>query len=346
MPETSHSATRDGPPADRPRSLAGASLFLLAGLFIVALILVFRRLGLIEPGAGVDRGANEIVDLVYLGAWLLAGWFALRLVQAVRELIVLHAEQGRTAARSADLIEHGLIPALLRIAEAVERERAEPSSGQAADGMAAALARARQAVKAGDWLEAESLVLDFAQDFPDAPQGAALLDQIAQGRQAAIEDLCDRIDAAKQVNDPGRVLELRDELAGYLDGDSLRDLDPSLVSWLMGLVRLRMSELPLRPDVVELATQIAERFGGTPEGASLRKALPVLRRSVGLCPRCAQPYLGIDDACPECLARVVTPRLLVPVGEMTTNGPSADLIEEPLSGSQESPFLDLDEHRD
>jgi hypothetical protein len=329
---------------DRPRSFAGASLFLLAGLFVAALTLFFRRLGLIESGSGIDRGAKEIVDLVYLGAWLLAGWFALRLVQAARELIVLRAEQGRTAARSADLIEHGLIPALLRIAEAVER--AEPSSGQAADGMAAALARARQAVKAGDWLEAESLVLDFAQDFPDAPQGAALLDQIAEGRQAAIEDLRARIDAAKQVNDPGRVLELHDELAGYLDSETHRDLDPSLVSWLMGLVRMRMSELPLRTDVVELATQIAERFGGTPEGASLRKALPVLRRSVGLCPRCAQPYVGIDDACPECLARVVTPRLLVPVGETTTNGPSADRIEEPPSGSQESPFLDHDEHRD
>ncbi|MEO6808646.1 MAG: hypothetical protein ABI353_05990 [Isosphaeraceae bacterium] len=344
MSETSHIPTRNGPPPGGPRSFAGASLFLLAGLFVAALTLFFRRLGLIEPGSGVDRGAKEIVDLVFLGAWLLAGWFALRLVQAVRELIVLHADQARTAVRSADLIEHAVVPALLRIAEAVER--AEPSTGLIADVRAAALARARQAVRAGDWLEAESLVLDFARDFPDAPQGAALLDQIARGRQAAIEDLRARIDAAKQVNDPGRVLELHDELADYLDGEALRDLDPALVSWLMGLVRLGMSELPLRPDLVALATRIAERFGGTPEGASLRKALPVLRRSVGLCPRCAQPYTGIDDACPECLAGVVAPRLLVPVGETAVNGPAADPIEEPPSERQESPFLDKDEHFD
>lgn len=344
MPETPNASTRSGSPPDRPHSLAGANLFLLAGLFVAAFVLFFRRLGLIVPGSGAGRETREIVDLFFLGAWLLAGWFALRLVQTVRELIVLRANQERTAVRSADLIEHAVVPALLRIAEAVER--AEPLAGPVADGRAAALARARQAVKAGDWLEAESLALDLARDFPDAPEGAALLERIARGREATIEDLRARIDAAKQVNDPGRVLELRDALVDYLDAEALRELDLALASWLMGLVRLGMSERPLRPDVVVLAARVAERFAGTPEGASLRRALPVLRRSVGLCPQCAEPYAGIDDACPECLARAVVPGRLVSVGGTAVNGPVADPIEDPPSGLRESPFLDNDDRLD
>ena len=39
------------------------------------------------------------------------------------------------------------------------------------------------------------------------------------------------------------------------------------------------------------------------QGASVRAALPTLRRSVGLCPRCAQPYTGVAEACPRCLRR-------------------------------------------
>jgi hypothetical protein len=43
-------------------------------------------------------------------------------------------------------------------------------------------------------------------------------------------------------------------------------------------------------------------FCHTVEGASLRASLPTLRRSAGLCPRCAQPYTGLANACPQCLA--------------------------------------------
>jgi hypothetical protein len=55
--------------------------------------------------------------------------------------------------------------------------------------------------------------------------------------------------------------------------------------------------------VVVLAAQVSEIFGATPDGASVRAALPTLRRSVGLCPRCAQPYVGSAAACPRCLSR-------------------------------------------
>ena len=53
--------------------------------------------------------------------------------------------------------------------------------------------------------------------------------------------------------------------------------------------------------MVQLAARFAESFAATVEGASVRASLPTLRRSVGLCPRCAQPYIGVADACPNCL---------------------------------------------
>ena len=55
-------------------------------------------------------------------------------------------------------------------------------------------------------------------------------------------------------------------------------------------------------EIAVLATRVAGAFDTTPEGASLHAALPTLRRSVGLCACCGQPYTGIADACPSCLA--------------------------------------------
>src|SRR5262249_27613829 len=149
----------------------------------------------------------------------------------------------------------------------------------------------------------------LAEADPDAPDLAA---EVASGRRAAVEGLRARLDAARKVDDTDQVLALRDELGGHLAGDPLRELGGELVAWPLGLVRRGLAQDPLRLDVVELATRVAARFAGTSEGASLRKSLPVLRRSVGLCPRCAKPYAGDDDACPECLARGATLRLATP----------------------------------
>jgi predicted amidophosphoribosyltransferase len=60
----------------------------------------------------------------------------------------------------------------------------------------------------------------------------------------------------------------------------------------------------IQVDVATLAGRVAEDFAHTTEGASLRASLPTLRRSAGLCPRCAQPYTGIADACRDCLKPV------------------------------------------
>jgi predicted amidophosphoribosyltransferase len=65
---------------------------------------------------------------------------------------------------------------------------------------------------------------------------------------------------------------------------------------------------------------VADAFDSTPEGASLRAALPTLRRSVGLCARCGRPYNGIADACPACLATTSFPSYVPPATFPHDNG--------------------------
>lgn len=112
------------------------------------------------------------------------------------------------------------------------------------------------------------------------------------------------MDAARSVNDPIAVLDHRDALAGLLDFEEIAAIDRDLVRWLMMLLMKRMRAGSVREDVASLAARAAASFGHLPEGASLRAALPTLRRSAGLCPRCASPYVGEEDACEKCLAAV------------------------------------------
>ena len=123
------------------------------------------------------------------------------------------------------------------------------------------------------------------------------------------EVLRGRLDAARAANDAEGVLELRAALAGAVPAEALRPLDQELARWFLGLIQKRLRGGRMSAEVAGLAGRVAEQFGATPEGASLRAALPTLRRSAGLCARCAEPYTGIADACPKCLAGTVPPAL-------------------------------------
>jgi hypothetical protein len=68
------------------------------------------------------------------------------------------------------------------------------------------------------------------------------------------------------------------------------------------LIHRRLRTGTIQSEVVQLASRFSEVFATTVEGASVRAALPTLRRSVGLCPRCSQPYAGVAEACPKCLS--------------------------------------------
>jgi hypothetical protein len=211
----------------------------------------------------------------------------------------------RAFTRLADLVEGRLAPALERIAEALERAPAPGATAASAHRQGVeATVEVRRAIGEGDWVRAGALAEAAGRDDPEA--AARLLGEVEAGRRAAIDAVRERIAAARDANDHGRVLSLRDELDPLLLGESVPDLDRLLAMWFMATIQRRLFDPPIGPEVAELAGAVADRFPETTEGASLRKALPTLRRSAGLCPRCSEPYTGIDDACPKCLAGPTT----------------------------------------
>ena len=146
-----------------------------------------------------------------------------------------------------------------------------------------------------------ALLHEFETEFRGDRRLAALWEDLAAARQAAIQEGLAQLEAARNVNDPDRVLELYQVLAPSLASDARGPLASELASWFLSLIHRRLRTGKIQADVVRLAARFAETFATTVEGASVHAALPTLRRSVGLCPRCAQPYIGIAEACPRCL---------------------------------------------
>ena len=248
-------------------------------------------------------------------------------------LIEVLALQAEAARRTADLIESRALPLLERIAAALERA---PSTA-AADGRAGGFVEFRKAVDEGRWVHADAIVRDLTREYPDDPAVLALADELGRLRQFAIADLSDRIEAARLANDPDGAIGSRDELAQILHGDAIKEVDRPLVRWLMGLVQRRLRTGTIGADVVGLAGRVAESFGGTAEGASLRASLPTLRRSAGLCPKCAEPYKGVGDACPRCLAASSSPTPSSPPIEVAPDedDPDREVIGEPIDLNNE-----------
>lgn len=116
-----------------------------------------------------------------------------------------------------------------------------------------------------------------------------------------VSDLRAQLEASQGANDAERVLELHASLAPRLSDEERVPLEQAVVKWLMSHLMRRLRAGSVAAEVPELASRIAEAFAATAEGASLRASLPTLRRSAGLCGRCAKPYTGVDEACPACL---------------------------------------------
>jgi hypothetical protein len=149
---------------------------------------------------------------------------------------------------------------------------------------------------------ATRLVDRFRADHPEAPQGEILASELSSVLLSRVAEVRSRLDASRAAGDADRVMDLRDELGPLLSPDQRGDLDRETLTWVMLLIQKRLRAGTVRGDVAALAARVADRFGDTVEGASLRASLPTLRRSAGLCPRCARPYTGAGDACPACRA--------------------------------------------
>jgi hypothetical protein len=209
------------------------------------------------------------------------------------------------AARFLAVLESRIAPALERIADALEN--ASRSQDGPADARSLAVSEVRRAIREGAWKLAASLLADLELQFPDSAEREPLAEELAEASRETAIDRRARLDAARSANDASAVLSYRDELADLLDPSVLATLDRDVLAWVMGLLMKKMRAGSVNVDVVSLAARVAESFAHRPEGASLRASLPTLRRSAGLCARCAEPYNGDEDVCPKCTA--ASPRI-------------------------------------
>lgn len=282
------------------RLLAGMAPLVAVGLWLIGLLLFLNQVGDLFSDMQLTWGERRVVAIVgvlILGGFGLGGWVASRLIRALAELVDVLVDQSEAACRTANLIEWHVVPALGRLAVSLERAGAAPT----ADARGLAIAGVRQAIESHRWDQAERLIETFLRDYPEGGEGARLSEELAGSRQSRVDQLRAQLDAAKAAMDPERVVEFRDQLTQHMRGEPLKELDRELVRWLIGIVQRRMRTGTVRSDVAQLAARVADSFGDTVEGASLRAALPTIRRSAGLCPRCAQPYRGLGEACPACL---------------------------------------------
>ena len=207
--------------------------------------------------------------------------------------------------RLSGLISDRLAPAIEELSRALGRLDPGISSLTQAAGVVPGTdvrAAIQISIQENRWAEATQLLdrLERAEDL--SPRELEdLRSSVAACRDRAIQALRSRLDASRQVNDTESVILIQEELGGFLPENERRELEAGVASWLLSQIQRRMRSGTVAVDVVELAAQVADRFGHTREGASLRASLPVLRRSAGQCPKCGQPFVGLEKACPKCM---------------------------------------------
>lgn len=208
----------------------------------------------------------------------------------------------RASERTHEVLADRIAPALERIAAALERAPLAALAAAHAPRTDTVHTAIRAAIETEQWEHAEGLIASLGADHSD-PSGLAVLQaDLARGRAEFLERILARLEASRQVHDADAVLADRDTLASHFDAPRLSELDDQLRPWLILQVQRRMRSGTVGLDVAQLAATIVERYGATREGAGLRASLPILRRCAGLCPRCGEPYAGIENACPRCLA--------------------------------------------
>ena len=146
------------------------------------------------------------------------------------------------------------------------------------------LAEIRRTIRAGKWDEAAALLDGFSPADLDDPRLSSLRQEIQSAREAARSQYLAQLDAARQVSDPDRVLELHQTLIPLLDAETRVALEADLSQWFLRLIHNRLRIGKIQTDLVVLAGRIADAFSHTVGGASLRASLPTLRRMPGSAP--------------------------------------------------------------
>ncbi len=321
MPLETEDATRR-PATSEPSTALSPRERAALGLIVLSAAALFTRLsGLLAFAPSADRWLSGILNATLSALLVLAGLAALVLLRRLQRLLERTDTLSRQAAQGVEQLE-ALSRHLEHLASKLDAPPGTAHARPAIDAGAGLPFQLRDAIRAGLWDEAQRLLDEIERESPDSTETRELAEELARGRQTAAEGLRARLEASRSANDPESVLDVRGQLLPLLPDADRHVLDRDLLKWLMALLMRRMRTGTVRSDVALLAERVSEAFPATPEGASLRASLPTLRRSGGLCPRCAQPYTGLDDACPQCLAGPSGPRIF-PL-------PSSQSDEEPL----------------
>ncbi len=280
------------------------------GLFILGILAELREVDL----ATADKltraqWTRALFDAgVHVIPYALAGWFAFVLSRVTASVILAHLESAASVSQVLPTEAARAVALLEKIVEALEHRTESGGIGDDRQlGRARSLAEIEQLIRGAHWIDAEKSLQEFEIEFPGDPRSGVLREELAAARQGSIREGLAQLDAARNANNPERVLELYHVVAPSLADDLRGPLANDLASWFLNLIHRRLRTGKIQADVVWLAARFAESFATTVQGASVHAALPTLRRSVGLCPRCAQPYLGIAEACPQCLGRATNP---------------------------------------
>ena len=172
------------------------------------------------------------------------------------------------------------------------------------------LAEIRRTIRAGKWDEAAALLDGFSPADLDDPRLSSLRQEIQSAREAARSQYLAQLDAARQVSDPDRVLQLHQTLIPLLDAETRVALEADLSQWFLRLIHNRLRIGKIQTDLVVLAGRIADAFSHTVGGASLprfaahpppqRRALlplrPALQRHCQRVPGLPGPGTTLDQA--------------------------------------------------
>jgi hypothetical protein len=288
-----------------------------------------RRVG---GDAGAAASLHAVLDALTTALpWGLAGGSVVVACRLAAAAVTARAERAERAEAAFLRLAARAIDALERLAEARGSVSiaAAPSRATAPDlDRHRLVAEIDQAERAGHVDEAVALLVQLADRFPDDPALPGIRERLDAARRTAAEGHLARIDAARKVNDTQGVLDLYRAAGSWLESPRRGELERELARWFLDVIHRRLRLGRIQPEVVDLATQVAETFAVTVEGASLRASLPTLRRSVGLCPRCAQPYAGTAAACPRCLSGASAPTM--PAADQPDDEPEPDGPDDPL----------------
>jgi hypothetical protein len=278
-----------------------------AGWGLAALGVMAGAEHLLDSGAvsatNPARFASAVLGAFFwLLAFCLAGWGVAVITRMMASTILDCLEH---AARASESQSHTISQAVAQLERLVEslRQPVRPtiSNPELAENRARSIAEIVQATRAANWVVAQTRLEELEASYPNDAELAEVRDQLARAQHDEVQVTLSQLSAARAVNDPDRVLEIYQVVLPSLDQAERTKLEQDLAKWFLSLIHRRLRLGKVQPDVVYLATRFSETFASTVEGASVRASLGTLRRSIGLCARCGQPYTGIADACPKCL---------------------------------------------